>query len=353
VSHLKQRTEKSCLNCNANVNGRFCSICGQENLEPQESVWHLLVHFFNDITHFDGKFFSSVKYVVTKPGFLTSEYVAGRRMAYLNPVRFYVFTSFIFFLILFTFFLDKTESKNDVIKFTTTTTPQDSLKYIKKLKAAGVDSIVINNISSTYGLDSLRRYINDNKLQPPSITIGDIIIKSEEEYDSLKNIGKIKQNSFEQYFTKKQLLIIKKYGNDSKKRNADWLDAAIHSIPQMLFFALPFFAFSLYLLYVRRREFYYVAHVIFTIHIFIFFYIDFLVIKILLALEYASNFTLLKYLTIIMVMAIPFYIFKAMRNFYGQSRFKTCLKMFILFFALCIIFIFFVTILAAFSYYKL
>ena len=103
MSHFKERKSKSCLNCNAEVYDRFCGVCGQENIEPQESVFHLFKHFFEDITHFDGKFFTSVKYLLTKPGHLTREYEAGRRLSYLNPVRFYIFTSFLFFLIMFTF----------------------------------------------------------------------------------------------------------------------------------------------------------------------------------------------------------------------------------------------------------
>jgi len=101
LSHLHERKEKNCLNCQTEVIGRYCHKCGQENLEPKETVWHLVQHFFNDITHFDGKFFDTVKYLIKKPGFLSLEYMRGRRMSYLNPIRMYVFTSAIFFIILY------------------------------------------------------------------------------------------------------------------------------------------------------------------------------------------------------------------------------------------------------------
>ncbi|MBS1734243.1 MAG: DUF3667 domain-containing protein, partial [Bacteroidetes bacterium] len=104
MSHFKERSEKNCLNCGTEVNGRYCHVCGQENIEPKETVWHLVTHFFNDITHFDGKFFSTLKYLITKPGFLSAEYMKGRRNSYLNPIRMYVFTSAFFFLIFFSFF---------------------------------------------------------------------------------------------------------------------------------------------------------------------------------------------------------------------------------------------------------
>jgi len=113
LSHLKERKEKNCLNCNAQVQGRFCHICGQENVETKESAWHLISHFFQDITHFDGKFFTSVKLLITRPGFLSREYMAGRRASYLNPVRLYVFTSAFFFLIFFSLY---TSSDQELIK---------------------------------------------------------------------------------------------------------------------------------------------------------------------------------------------------------------------------------------------
>ena len=42
MSRLKERKEKNCLNCNAEVQGRFCHNCGQENIETKETVWHLI-----------------------------------------------------------------------------------------------------------------------------------------------------------------------------------------------------------------------------------------------------------------------------------------------------------------------
>src|SRR4029079_10879844 len=101
VSHSRERSEKTCLNCNAQLHGRFCHVCGQENTDPRESFWSITTHFFNDITHFDGKFFSTVGKLLVKPGFLPSEFIRGRRASYLHPIRLYVFTSAIFFIIFY------------------------------------------------------------------------------------------------------------------------------------------------------------------------------------------------------------------------------------------------------------
>lgn len=104
MSHFKERRQKDCLNCGAVVYGRYCHLCGQENIEPKESFWHLVTHFVYDITHFDGKFFSTVKCLLLKPGFLSKEYIRGRRMSYLNPIKMYVFISAFFSLFFFSIF---------------------------------------------------------------------------------------------------------------------------------------------------------------------------------------------------------------------------------------------------------
>src|SRR5688572_12792493 len=101
MSHLRERKDKNCLNCGTHVHGKYCHVCGQENIEPKESFWHLVTHFFNDITHFDGKFFHSLKYVLFRPGKLPLEYIKGRRASFLNPIRMYVFTSAVFFILFF------------------------------------------------------------------------------------------------------------------------------------------------------------------------------------------------------------------------------------------------------------
>src|ERR1700760_3265600 len=101
MRHVHLRHEKKCLNCGAHVPDRYCSHCGQENTEPIESFGHLLNHFFADVTHYDSQLLATLKYLVFKPGFLTKEYNAGKRLSYLNPIRMYIFISAVFFLLMF------------------------------------------------------------------------------------------------------------------------------------------------------------------------------------------------------------------------------------------------------------
>lgn len=91
------RKEKNCLNCGTEVPERYCTHCGQENAVPHETFTHLVKHFVADIFHYDSQFLTTLKYLLFKPGFLSREYMAGKRVRYVNPIKLYVFISFVFF----------------------------------------------------------------------------------------------------------------------------------------------------------------------------------------------------------------------------------------------------------------
>jgi hypothetical protein len=342
VSHLKERKEKNCLNCNAILHGKYCSICGQENIEPKESVWHLINHFFQDITHFDGKFFSSLKYLLIKPGFLSSEYARGRRSAYLNPIRFYVFTSFIFF---FFMFLIMEKRKED------------------KMERERQGQVVTNN-EVEIDLDD-----NDPQTSPSDTAINYTLLgkkgttsnnnfyfskySSKQEYDSLLKNGSVKDNFFERNFTYKQIFLSKKYERNSKKVDEALRETFIHNLPLMFLFSLPFFAVFLKLIYLRKRNRFYVAHAIFAIHLYIFTYVAVLFIMLL---EYLKSFgytSVLEVLKTCIGFYMVYYYYQALRYFYEQGHFKSIVKFILIFFWLIFIMLLLLILFFFYSVYKL
>ncbi len=317
MSHLKERKEKSCLNCNAKLHGKYCSICGQENLEPQESTGHLIGHFFQDITHFDGKFFSSLKYLVTKPGFLTAEYAAGRRASYLNPVRMYVFTSFLFFLILFALPGEKGGSTNKYYD-------PDEQEQTKNKDTAK------NTGSSKPKPETVKKDSSENAGGLTMGTGNGSRYASAEQYDSLLANGTLHDNAIARFFIRKNFDYKKKYGSNG--RTGDVLKEEFkHTIPQMLIISLPLFALFLQIVYSRNKKLYYVAHAVFALHLYIFFYIAILAIVLLEMLSALPYLHWLHTLSIFFGLYMVYYVYKAMRNFYQQKRLKTILKYFLLF----------------------
>jgi hypothetical protein len=339
LSHLKERKETNCLNCNAVVQGRYCHVCGQENIEPKESAWHLINHFFQDITHFDGKFFTSLKYLVFRPGFLSGEYMAGRRASHLNPVRMYVFTSAFFFLIFFSIF--KFNPEKDIQTTVDNGITKATLPALKAMDAntykSFIDAVVKNDSTMHFAYDSAKyfKYLDSlARHKTGGLRIGGASpsgYKTTKEYDSALAHG-VKDNWIKKAFIRRQLELNEKYNSDSKAMLSALIDKLMHSLSQILFISLPLFALLLKLLYIRRKQYYYVNHAIFTIHLFVFVFIAQLAIFGVNKLKDVWHFSWLGYLSGLIVILIFVYNYKAMRNFYQQGRAKTITKFFILHF---------------------
>lgn len=352
MSHLKERVKKNCLNCHVHVKGRFCHRCGQENIEPKETVWHLISHFFQDITHFDGKFFSSLKYLVTKPGFLSKEYMIGRRASYINPIRMYIFTSAFFFLIFFSFF--KIDQKSGF------TTDMNGKTYaqIEAMDSLAFDAFT-KNVNKEDGKPAIamsrqqfKKYF-DSSVNQANFQFTPGHYKSKAEYDSLLRSGKKKHNWLERQFIYKNIEINEKFKGRKGEIFSSFAEILLHSVPQMLFILLPLFAFILKLLYIRRREYYYVNHGIFSIHFYIFSFIAMLVIFGLSKLNDTLHWGAITIIQSLIGFGILFYLYKAMRNFYQQRRAKTIIKFLILYLLLFLTIALLFAIFILFSLFKL
>ena len=86
-----------CLNCNAVLNGVYCSECGQRMQLRRLTMGALFNDFLHDLTDLDSRVWRTLIALLTKPGKLTNEFIAGRRTLYLPPFRLYLVLSLIFF----------------------------------------------------------------------------------------------------------------------------------------------------------------------------------------------------------------------------------------------------------------
>jgi hypothetical protein len=71
------------------VTGRYCTSCGEEVLDPGKlTVRHFVTHsFVPELVNLDGRAWRTLRYLLLRPGYLSLEYSAGRRRAYLKPFR--------------------------------------------------------------------------------------------------------------------------------------------------------------------------------------------------------------------------------------------------------------------------
>lgn len=90
----------SCANCGALLTGSYCSECGQRHQDqPVHHFRHFISEAVEDLTHADSRLWQTLIALLFRPGFLTREFLDGRRVRYLPPLRLYLVVSVIFFII--------------------------------------------------------------------------------------------------------------------------------------------------------------------------------------------------------------------------------------------------------------
>ncbi len=82
-----------CKNCDATLDGKFCSSCGQRADIHRITVSHLAHEFTHALTHADKGILLLVKELVRRPGYVAKEYLDGKRKKYFNPISFIVATT--------------------------------------------------------------------------------------------------------------------------------------------------------------------------------------------------------------------------------------------------------------------
>ena len=89
-----------CASCGQPLEGRYCSSCGEQALDPSKlTVWHFLTHtVVHELFNFDGKIWRTLGLLLFRPGFLALEYAAGRRRPYVNPLRILIATIIVYVL---------------------------------------------------------------------------------------------------------------------------------------------------------------------------------------------------------------------------------------------------------------
>jgi hypothetical protein len=99
VSARQLRPAAQCLNCGHAVQSRYCSECGQENTDYRVSLWRLLADLFEELFQLESRLWRSLWTLVRRPGRLTRDYNAGRRVLYTSPLRLYLLCSFTYFFV--------------------------------------------------------------------------------------------------------------------------------------------------------------------------------------------------------------------------------------------------------------
>jgi len=279
------RHENNCLNCGTILEGKFCHNCGQENLEIKESFGHMMNHAISDYFHFDHQFFHTLKPLLFKPGYLTNEYMAGRRVQYLHPIKMYIFISIVYFLMFF-------QEKNGLVQVQET--PGSAKEIAKAVKAVQQNQYIppqakkkaINEIYLDAGYKSVNgRWVQDTskkareRARENANTVN--ATTSDTTYAQyLANQQKLpvakRDDWFERYYNKKAFALNQQHINVTDVVE----DSMKHNFPKMMFLLLPLFALFLMISFYRSKKFY-VEHLIYSFHLHCFIFLFLTVIMII------------------------------------------------------------------------
>jgi hypothetical protein len=317
-----------CTNCGDATVGRFCPSCGQRKTDVRASVAAILEDVAKDEFVLNAALPRTVVSLLFRPGHLTQEYVRGRIVRYIPPLRLYLAASIVFFVVI-SFIGLRTLDRMDVDQSSLPSDP-DSARVVlqqRHTELQNVDTTTLppaaramlrqTLLTTTQALDALgdsagaadaaalrqARLLDDGAVHLPQgmrqqwardITVSGAPSWVEAAVErKLDQIGHLPpRDAFRAIVS-------------------DMLSFA----PHMVFLMLPVFALLLKLLYIRRDRFY-AEHVVFALHVHAFFFLMFLI---MLLVPWGT----VDGLIIIWTML---YVWLAMRRVYQQGWFRTTVK---------------------------
>lgn len=280
---------------------------------------HSLGHYF----HFDSTLFNSLGPLITKPGYLTLEYIKGKRASHFPPVTMYLFISLIFFL---SVSIQKPELNQNVYldKLPSIEKELDSLQKLKDTHPS-LSSIEKNKLQQR--IDALKTLkIKASALQTDSNSFN---IQSTTDSISFKTVAAYTQAQAQlaphkrdgavlALINKRSIELQQRYGNKLLEK---LVEAVIHQLPKMMFILMPLFALILSIGF-YRSHLYFIEHLIYTLHIHSFLFLLYTLIELIGLVWPSAEKTAM---TIGFIGAV-WYIYRSMRNVYKRSRWHTLAK---------------------------
>jgi hypothetical protein len=268
MSGAAERHHPNCLNCGAPLVGPWCARCGQKDPHPELPLQELVHDVAHEFTHWDGKVLGTLRELMTRPGQLTVDFLAGRRARWLPPFRLYLIASIAYFLSV------------------------PAAEFITHRKAGGAKITIPDSLLAPVG-DSSR---GERRLRPE--------VAAQLDNSALGRV--LPAARVERVLNQRQEL-----------------DHAIRAaMPKMMFVLLPLFALLLRVAW-RDRFRSYVPHLYFSIHLHAF---AFMLLMLTVVLRLLGSKRVDQFASLAFLVTLVWYAFAALHRVYGGSLWRTIVK---------------------------
>jgi Protein of unknown function (DUF3667) len=266
-----------CENCGAELQGHWCAQCGQPAIEYRRSFRYVVADLLNEFLNWDSKFFTTIALLILKPWRLTNEFLAGKRVRYVNPLRLYLLASILFFFAVnfgaksIHFDPSKLDAKDRAeleSDLKDADLPPEARKKLEALLRDSSPSPAPSPLTNEPSSSAVPTASSDVASPQPAETAS-----------QQKKYGKIGERPFVVFDGGKsstpferwiEARAKEKMGEKGTKMGL-FVSTLLSNMPYMMLCCIPLFAFVLKVLYIRRRIFY-IDHLIYALHIHTFFY---------------------------------------------------------------------------------
>ena len=81
---------ETCKNCGTELNGKYCSNCGQEDVSSRLSVKHIFRDATHGILHWESSILKTFKELFLRPGKFLQIYLGGKRKPFVKPFSYFI-----------------------------------------------------------------------------------------------------------------------------------------------------------------------------------------------------------------------------------------------------------------------
>ena len=307
-----------CLNCGAELQGKYCHVCGQEATSKTPTVGAFLVEYANHAFIWDSNFLKTLWNLIRRPGYLTKEFIAGKFASHEHPLKLNMFLLFVL-ITLFVFFAGTEKMNNSVHNLTYSESVRPGIQleflikngYAENMKESPRDTVqllaplflaerypeVLSNIETIEDTDG--RGLDKWIAVLPHVLIEDSIVMLDE-----SGFYRFNQQS-------------KAGENELKMVNTVWSEMVkliAKYFPLLVLFTAPFLSIALGIVQ-RKNRIPRIHHFIFALH-----YTAFL--ELLMICIFLLHLTLspsMEWLQWVMIISSCLYLTIAFRNVYGTT----------------------------------